>query len=60
VSKGRRGAPHVTALDSLTGEFDALLSRMQTPKTRAGMKSAFKVSPKQLGKAAVAAARKRR
>jgi antitoxin Phd len=46
-------------LDTLSGEFDALLSRMQTPKARAGMKAAFGASPKQLGKAAVAAARKR-
>lgn len=48
-----------TKLDALSGEFDALLSRMQTPKARAGMKAAFEASPKQLGKAAVTAARKR-
>lgn len=47
-------------LDSLTSEFDALLLRMQTPRARAGMKAAFHASPKQLGKAAVAAARSRR
>jgi antitoxin Phd len=46
-------------LDTLSGEFDALLARMQTSKARAGMKAAFEASPKQLGKAAVAAARKR-
>ena len=46
-------------LDTLSGEFDALLARMQTPKARAGMKAAFDASPKQLGRAAVAAARKR-
>jgi antitoxin Phd len=46
-------------LDTLSGEFDALLARMQTPAARAAMKSAFDASPKQLGKAAVAAARKR-
>jgi prevent-host-death family protein len=46
-------------LDTLTGDFDALLARMQTPKARAGMKAAFDASPKDLGKAAVAAARKR-
>ena len=46
-------------LDSLSGEFDALLARMQTPKARAGMKAAFGASPKRLGRAAVAAARKR-
>ena len=46
-------------LDMLSGEFDALLARMQTPAARAGMKAAFDASPGQLGKAAVAAARKR-
>jgi prevent-host-death family protein len=46
-------------LDTLSGAFDALLARMQTPKARAGMKAAFAASPKQLGKAAIAAARKR-
>jgi antitoxin Phd len=37
-----------TRLDSLNGEFDALLARMQTGKARAGMKAAFNASPKQL------------
>jgi len=46
-------------LDTLTGEFDALLARMQKPAARAGMKSAFDASPRRLGKAAVTAARKR-
>jgi antitoxin Phd len=46
-------------LDTLSGEFDALLARMQTPAARAGMKAAFDASPKQMGKAAVALARKR-
>jgi antitoxin Phd len=46
-------------LDTLSQEFDALLARMQAPAARAGMKAAFDASPKQLGKAAVAAARKR-
>ena len=46
-------------LNSLSGEFDAVLARMQTPKARAGMKRAFGASPKQLGKAAASAARKR-
>jgi prevent-host-death family protein len=48
-----------TKLDTLSGEFDALLARMQTPAARAGMRAAFGASPKQLGKAAVAAARRR-
>jgi prevent-host-death family protein len=47
------------SLDALSGEFDAQLARMQTSAARAGMKSAFDASPKQLGRAAVAAARKR-
>jgi antitoxin Phd len=46
-------------LNSLAGEFDELLSQMQTPKARAAMKQAFAASPKQLGKAAVSVARKR-
>lgn len=46
-------------LDRLTGEFDALLADMQRPASRAAMKTAFGASPKQLGRAAVAAARKR-
>ena len=46
-------------LENLSHEFDALLARMQTSKARAGMRAAFGASPKQLGKAAVAAARKR-
>ncbi len=46
-------------LDALSGEFDALLDRMQKPKARRAMKAAFSASPKQLGKAAAAAARKR-
>jgi antitoxin Phd len=48
-----------TKLDTLSGEFDALLARMQTSKARRGMKSAFAASGKRLGKAAVAAARSR-
>jgi antitoxin Phd len=46
-------------LKLLTQEFDDLLERMQTPKAKAAMRSAFNATPKQLGQAAVAAARKR-
>jgi prevent-host-death family protein len=46
-------------LDSLRGDFDALLARMQTPEARAGMKAAFNATPAQLGEAAVTAARGR-
>lgn len=48
-----------TRLDTLGREFDVLLARMQTPKARLGMKTAFAASGKELGKAAVAAARTR-
>jgi antitoxin Phd len=47
------------SINSLSGEFDAMLARMQSPKSRAAMKSAFAASSKELGKAAVIAARKR-
>jgi prevent-host-death family protein len=47
------------SLATLSGEFDALLARMQSPKSRAAMKSAFRASPEELGSAAVTAARKR-
>ena len=46
-------------LETLAGEFDALLARMQTPASRAAMKAAFGASPEQLSKAAGEAARKR-
>lgn len=45
-------------LATLSGEFDALLSRMQGAQARAAMKTAFAASPRQLGKAAVLATRK--
>ena len=46
-------------LDTLSGEFDALLARMQGAKARVAMEAAFNASSQQLGKAAIAAARKR-
>ena len=46
-------------LEALSGHFDALLAGMQAPKARAGMKAAFEAGPKELGRAAVAAARRR-
>jgi antitoxin Phd len=46
-------------IDSLTAEFDALFSRMQGPAARKAMDDAFHASPAELGKVAVAAARKR-
>jgi len=50
---------HRAALETLSAEFDGLLAEMQTPAARGGMKAAFHATPKALGKAAVAAARKR-
>ncbi len=44
------------ALDTLTGEFDALLAGMQVPSVQAGMQRAFGASAQELGEAAVAAA----
>jgi antitoxin Phd len=46
-------------LDSLSADFDAMLARMQTPRSRAAMQAVYGASPKALGRAAVAAARKR-
>ena len=46
-------------LNTLTEQFDTLLERMQSSKARRGMAAAFRADNKQLGKAAVAAARKR-
>jgi antitoxin Phd len=47
----------VPALDDLSERFDDLLQRMQTPKARAAMASAFDATPEELGRAAVKAAR---
>lgn len=45
-------------LNTLTEQFDSLLERMQSPKVRRGLAAGFRANTKQLGKAAVAAARK--
>jgi antitoxin Phd len=47
------------ALNSLAADFDAMYERMQAPASRAAMKTGFSATPKQMGKAAVTAARKR-
>jgi len=47
-------------LDTLTAEFDQLLERMQTPEAQAGLQAAFRASPEELSRAAVAAARRDR
>jgi antitoxin Phd len=46
-------------LKELHDEFDALVARLQTPRTRAAGQALFKATPAALGKAAVAGARKR-
>ena len=48
------------SLDDLNGEFDELLTRMQTPQSRKGVETAFNASPMELGRAAVKAAQKHR
>ncbi len=50
---------HRVELEALTEQFDRLLARMQTPPARAGMNAAVHAKPKELGNAALAAARKR-
>jgi PHD/YefM family antitoxin component YafN of YafNO toxin-antitoxin module len=52
--------PREINLDTLTQYFDALLDRMQLPEARAAMQAAFDASPAELGRAAVAGARRRR
>ena|ERR1035438_190389 len=47
-------------LDTLTRYFDDLIDRMQAPGARAAMQAAFDASPEELGRAAVAGARRAR
>ncbi len=44
----------------LTAEFDALLASMQTPESRAAMRTAFNMSPQELGRHAAAYHRQQR
>jgi antitoxin Phd len=44
-------------LNLLTEEFDAMVERMQTPEAGAGLLAAFRASPEELSRAAVAAAK---
>ena len=46
-------------LDTLSTEFDRLLTRMQTASSRHALKSAFHTPPAELGRVAVAHARRR-
>jgi prevent-host-death family protein len=44
-------------LASLTDEFDALVAKIQSPKSRQAVDAIFSASPRDLGRAAVKAAR---
>jgi antitoxin Phd len=46
-------------INTLSDEFDSLLTRMQGPAAVKSMEAAFHASPERLGKTAIAAARKR-
>ena len=41
-------------LHALSGEFDSLLARLQTPGHRKALKSAFDATPRELGRLAIA------
>lgn len=47
-------------LESLSAEFDTLLAEMQSPANLRALKAAFEASPSELGRAAVAHAKRRR
>jgi prevent-host-death family protein len=47
-------------LETLSSEFDALLARMQKSTAQTAMKAAFEASPRQLGRAALGAATRKR
>lgn len=46
-------------LHALSGEFDSLLARLQSPRARKALTSAFAATPKELGRLAVARQRRR-
>jgi prevent-host-death family protein len=46
-------------INTLSAEFDSLLARMQSSRALKSMEAAFSASPEQLGRAALAAVRKR-
>ncbi len=46
-------------LSALSGEFDRLLARLQTPGNRKALKSAFDAAPGELGRLAIANRRRR-
>jgi len=46
-------------LQALSVEFDSLVARLQTPRSRKALKSAFDATPRELGRLAVAHQRRR-
>jgi len=52
------GQPHWLA--ELRAEYRGMLEKMQSPEQKAGAKRAFNATPEELGKAAVAAAARRK
>jgi antitoxin Phd len=46
-------------LNALSGEFDGLLARLQKPRNRKALRSAFDATPSELGRLAVANQRRR-
>jgi antitoxin Phd len=46
-------------LNALSVEFDSLAARLQTPRSRAALKSAFQATPRELGRLAVVHHRRR-
>jgi prevent-host-death family protein len=55
----RLAATEQASLDTLTGEFDALLDRMQEPGMASAMQRAFQMSPDELGRGAVLQAQRK-
>jgi antitoxin Phd len=53
-------AARQNALDTLSGEFDEMLARMQSPRSRKAMQSAFDTPAAELGRIAVKRARRKR
>lgn len=47
-------------IDTLSAEFDAMMAKMQSSNARPAMDAAFNATPRQMGRAAVAYARRRR
>jgi hypothetical protein len=59
ITKPPKPSASGSRINTLSADFDSLLLRMQGLKARNAMKHAFHASPRQLGKTARVAARKR-